>query len=75
MSFWNKVDKEGQKNWPAAKEEKWDKDVRKLFRNIEKDVRGGWLQNKEVWDDGFIIAMAAFIGVLKIHKLKLTHEI
>ena len=26
-------------------------------------------------DDGFIIAMAAFIGVLNIPKLKLTYEI
>ena len=26
-------------------------------------------------DDGFIIAMAAFIGVLNICKLKLTYEI
>ena len=65
MSFCNKADKEWQTNWPVAKEEKWDKDGRKLFSNIEKDVRGGWIPNKEVWDDGFIIAMAAFIGFLK----------
>ena len=48
MSFRNKADKEWQTNWPTAKEEKWDKDSRKLFTNIEKDVRGGWLRNKEV---------------------------
>ena len=35
-------------NWPAAKEEKWGKDGRKWFTNIGEDVRGGWLQNKEV---------------------------
>ena len=30
---------------------------------------------KRSGDDGFIIAMAAFIGVLNICKLKLTYEI
>ena len=49
MSFCNKADKEWRTYWPGAKEEKWDKDGQKLFTNIEKDVRGGWLQNKEVW--------------------------
>ena len=70
MSFCNKADKEWQTNWPAVEEEKSDKDGQKLFTNIEKDVRVGWLWNKEVWDDCFIIAMAAFIGVLNICKLK-----
>ena len=75
MSFCNKADKEWQTNWPLENEGKWDKDGWKLFTNIEKDVRGGWLGQKEVWDGSFIIAMAAFIGVLKMCKLKLTCEI
>ena len=72
MSFCNKADKEWQTNWPAAKEEKWDKDGRKLFKTIEKVVGYGI---KRSADDGFIIATAAFIGVLNICKLKYTYEI